>query len=97
MNALVVDHHHFRTPPAVEDAKEGRIQTVLSGRSLIAVLIKLWDTRANARRMQGDWGDWVMATTIYNRIAVRLTDITGEGETIHIILDDGAPHTTLED
>lgn len=96
LNALVVDHHHFRTPPAVEDVKEGRVQTVLSGRSLIAVLIKLWDTRANARRMQEDWGDWAMATTIYNRIAARLTDLTGEGETIHIILDDGAPHTTLE-
>lgn len=94
LNALVVDHDHFRTPPAVEDAKEGRVQTVLSGRSLIAMLIKLWDTRANARPLEEAWA---MATTAYNRIAAKLTDVTGGGETIHIVLDDGAPRTTPED
>ncbi|WP_051860420.1 hypothetical protein [Streptomyces anulatus] len=41
LTALAVDHDHFRTPPSVEDVKEGRIQTVLSGRSLIGLLIKL--------------------------------------------------------
>jgi hypothetical protein len=86
--ALAVDHSHFRTPPSVEDIKEGRVQTVLSGRSLIALLIELWDTRSTATPLQGDWA---LAMTTYNRIAAELTDVTGQGETIRIILDDGLP------
>ncbi|WP_437054343.1 hypothetical protein [Streptomyces sp. enrichment culture] len=86
--ALAVDHSHFRTPPSVEDIKEGRVQTVLSGRSLIALLIELWNTRSTAAPLQGDWA---MAMTTYNRIAAKLTDVTGQGETIRIVLDDGLP------
>ncbi|MEV0981846.1 hypothetical protein [Streptomyces sp. NPDC049915] len=87
--ALAVDHSHFRTPPSVEDIKEGRVQTVLSGRSLIALLIELWNTRSTATPLQGDWA---LAMTTYNRISAELTDVTGQGETIRIVLDDGLPH-----
>ncbi|MGC9501809.1 hypothetical protein [Streptomyces sp. WG7] len=87
--ALAVDHSHFRTPPAVEDFKEGRVRTVLSGRSLIALLIELWNTRSTATPLEGDWA---MAVTSYNRIASELADVTGQGETIRIVLDDGLPH-----
>ncbi|MEU1668536.1 hypothetical protein ABZ547_34140 [Streptomyces sparsogenes] len=87
--ALAVDHSHFRTPPAVEDIKEGRVQTVLSGPSLIALLIELWNTRSTATPLEGDWA---LAMTSYNRIAAELTDVTGQGETIRIVLDDGLPH-----
>ncbi|MCP8706302.1 hypothetical protein IGB19_00265 [Streptomyces sp. AC04842] len=86
--ALAVDHSHFRTPPSVEDIKEGRVQTVLSGRSLIALLIELWNTRSTATPLQGDWA---LAMTTYNRIAAELTGVTGQGETIRIVLDDGLP------
>ncbi len=86
--ALAVDHSHFRTPPSVEDIKEGRVQTVLSGRSLIALLIELWNTRSTATPLQSDWA---LATTTYNRIAAELADVTGQGETIRIVLDDGLP------
>ncbi|MFH8886820.1 hypothetical protein, partial [Streptomyces californicus] len=55
LSALAVDHPHFRTPPGVEDVKEGRVQTVLSGRSLIALLIKLWETRYAAAPLEADW------------------------------------------
>ncbi len=89
--ALAVDHSHFRTPPSVEDFKEGRVRTVLSGRSLIALLIELWNTRSTATPLQGDWA---LAMTTYNRIAAELTDIAGQGETIRIVLDDGLPHET---
>ncbi|MET9497413.1 hypothetical protein [Streptomyces sp. NPDC006552] len=88
LTALAVDHSHFRTPPSVEDIKEGRVQTVLSGRSLIALLIELWNTRSTATPLQGDWA---LAMTTYNRIAAELTDVTGQGETIRIVLDDGLP------
>lgn len=87
--ALAVDHSHFRTPPAVEDFKEGRVRTVLSGRSLIALLIELWNTRSTATPLQGDWA---LAMTSYNRIAAELADVAGQGETIRIVLDDGLPH-----
>lgn len=89
--ALAVHHSHFRTPPAVEDFKEGRVRTVLSGRSLIALLIELWNTRSTASPLQGDWP---LATTTYTRIAAELADVTGQGETIRIVLDDGLPHQT---
>ncbi|MBL3668373.1 hypothetical protein JL475_20735 [Streptomyces sp. M2CJ-2] len=91
--ALAVDHSHFRTPPAVEDIKEGRVQTVLSGRSLIALLIELWNTRSTATPLEGDWA---LAMTSYNRIATELTDVAGQGETIRIVLDDGLPHETSD-
>ncbi|WP_307824326.1 hypothetical protein [Streptomyces sp. MBT58] len=91
LTALAVDHDHFRTPPSVEDVKEGRVQTVLSGRSLIGLLIKLWDTRSAATPLEADWA---LATTAYNRIAAELTGVNGEGQTIRIVLDDGLPHET---
>ncbi|MGW4221514.1 hypothetical protein ACWEJZ_31420 [Streptomyces bacillaris] len=90
LTALAVDHDHFRTPPSVEDVKEGRVQTVLSGRSLIGLLIKLWDTRHAATLLEADWA---LATTAYNRIAADLTGVDGEGQTIRIVLDDGLPNT----
>jgi hypothetical protein len=88
LTARAVGHGHFRTPPAVEDIKEGRVRTVLSGRSLIALLIELWNTRAAASPLQGDWA---LAITTYNRIADELTGVTGQGQTIRIVLDDGLP------
>ncbi|MFD3847987.1 hypothetical protein ACFWVB_19100 [Streptomyces microflavus] len=93
LTALAVDHDHFRTPPSVEDAKEGRVQTVLSGRSIIGLLIKLWDTRHATTPLEADWA---LATTAYNRIAAELTGVDGEGQTIRIVLDDGLPHETAD-
>ncbi|MEU0132632.1 hypothetical protein ABZ172_01115 [Streptomyces sp. NPDC006296] len=89
LTALAVDHDHFRTPPSVEDVKQGRVQTVLSGRSLIGLLIKLWDTRSSATPLEADWA---LAATAYSRIAADLTSVDGEGQTIRIVLDDGLPH-----
>ncbi|MEU6299994.1 hypothetical protein [Streptomyces erythrochromogenes] len=94
LSALAVDHGHFRTPPAVEDVKEGRIQAALSGRSLIAVLIELWNTRTTATVLEADWA---LATTAYNRIAAELAGATGSGETIRITLDDGLGHAGIEE
>ncbi|MGW0608676.1 hypothetical protein [Streptomyces sp. NPDC002640] len=93
LTARAVGHGHFRTPPAVEDFKEGRVRTVLSGCSLIALLIELWNTRDNASPLQGDWA---LAITTYNRIADELTEVTGQGQTIRIVLDDGLPHDAAD-
>ncbi|WP_344384671.1 hypothetical protein [Streptomyces thermolineatus] len=56
---------------------------------VVALFIELWNTRSTATPLQGDW---VLAMTTYNRIAAELTDVTGQGETIRIVLDDGLPH-----
>ncbi|MFE6716978.1 hypothetical protein ACFVDU_05255 [Streptomyces albidoflavus] len=84
---LAAGHAHFRNPSAVEDTKDGPVQTSLSGRSLIAVLIKAWETRSTAPENSVDWA---MATTVYHRAAARLGSLVGEGEVIRIVLDDGA-------
>lgn len=89
LTARAVGHGHFRTPPAVEDNGEGRVRTVLSGRSLIALLIELWNTRAAMSPLEADWA---LAITAYNRIAGKLAEVTGQGQTIRIVLDDGLPH-----
>lgn len=89
--AVAVGHSHFRTPPSVEDFKEGRVRTVLSGRSLIALLIELWNIRSAAAPMEADWA---LAVTTYNRITAELARVTGQGETVRIVLDDGLPHVT---
>ncbi|MEU5653371.1 hypothetical protein ABZ767_29145 [Streptomyces pseudogriseolus] len=81
-------HDHFRIPPFVEDSKAGRVRTVLSGRSLIALLIELWNTRSTASALGGDWP---LAQAVYLRIASGLADVTGQGTTIRIVLDDGLP------
>lgn len=83
--ALAVGHDHFQIPPAVEDKGEGRVQLVLSGRSLIALLIELWEVRANAPL----GADWALAATIYSRIAADLVQVTGKGQSIRVVLDDG--------
>ncbi|WP_051716292.1 hypothetical protein [Streptomyces bikiniensis] len=46
--ARAADHDHFRTPPAVDDLPDGSIRTTVSGRSLIALLIVLWEIRETA-------------------------------------------------
>lgn len=56
----------LHTPPAVQDIKEGRVQTVLSGPSLIALPIELWNTLSTATPLEGDWA---LAMTSYNRNA----------------------------
>ncbi|MGW8552785.1 hypothetical protein [Streptomyces tubercidicus] len=90
LTTLAVGQPHFRTPPAVEDVQHGRVQTALSGRSLIAVLIALWETRTKKSPLQADWA---LATTAYLRMAGRLSTVTGSGITIRIVLDDGIEHT----
>ncbi|WP_432006135.1 hypothetical protein [Streptomyces parvus] len=71
---LAVDHSHFR-PSTVEDIKEDRVRTALSGSTLIALLIERWNTRSTATPLEGDWA-WRTgygAMPIDDRIAAELT------------------------
>ncbi|MFH8586319.1 hypothetical protein ACH4GP_18240 [Streptomyces celluloflavus] len=83
------DQPHFRLPPQVTDAGDGRIQAALSGRSLIAVLLTLWKTRG---RNTFD-ADWALAHTLYTRVTDNLTALTPDGGQVAITLDDRTPIT----
>ncbi|MGW0608678.1 hypothetical protein [Streptomyces sp. NPDC002640] len=41
--------------------------------------------------------DWALAITAYNRIADELAEVTGQGQTIRIVLDDGSPTKAATD
>ncbi|MFF4958884.1 hypothetical protein [Streptomyces sp. NPDC001222] len=69
---------------------QARIQTALSGRPLIALPIELWNTRSTAAPTEGDWA---LATTSYSCINAEPADISGQGETIRIMLDDRMAHS----
>ncbi|MFF7580974.1 hypothetical protein ACFZBE_39385 [Streptomyces sp. NPDC008061] len=88
LTGLSTNQTHFRTPPSVDDVKDGRVQAALSGRSLIALLIALWETRDKAEPLTADWA---LAATAYSRIAAELDTVTtGTGQrTVRITLDDG--------
>ncbi|MFB7209164.1 hypothetical protein [Streptomyces sp. NPDC056255] len=89
LTGLSTNQTHFRTPPNVDDIKDGRVRVALSGRSLIALLIALWDTRDKAEFLTADWA---LAATAYDRFAAEL-DTVGRGtqHTVRITLDDGTP------
>ncbi|MGW4193833.1 hypothetical protein [Streptomyces sp. NPDC005004] len=84
---LAVGHGHFRVPPAVEAIHGGQVRTVVSGRSLIALLIELWNVRTTAEV----GAEWALATTAYHRLAAGLGRAVARGGTIRITLDDGLP------
>lgn len=87
-------HAHFRRPSVSEQADAGRADTgrvaaTLSGPSLIAVLVVLWDTwRAKDGSMDADWA---LAATTYARIRERLAEVE-PGRSLAVVeirLDDG--------
>lgn len=76
---------HFGTP-TVSDRGDGRIEAVLSGRSLIGLIITLYATWQE----HGYDGTWAMAHAFYARIATDLTRTHRDGTTpLTIIFDDG--------
>lgn len=85
----VARHPRFRVPDSVESLEEGKVRTHLSGPSLIAALISLWETRG-APSPTVD-ADWALAAMFYDRIRTRLAVVRpGDGRRIvRIVLDDG--------
>ncbi|MCB5906238.1 hypothetical protein [Streptomyces pinistramenti] len=87
-------HEHFGSTPTVTDEGNGRVSAVLSGRSLIGVLICLRET-GRAHHLDGTWA---MATGFYDRIAEELRRAGPCGAApLTITFDDGigeAPAST---
>ena len=81
-------HPHFRTPPAVDAMQSGQVRTFLSGRSLVALLIVLWESRENATVLDADWA---LAATAYDRITHGLDAVTSQPgqRTVRMSLEDG--------
>ncbi|MFD9814157.1 hypothetical protein [Streptomyces sp. NPDC059080] len=85
VSATAGRHRHFRMPPEVIDEGAGRVSAVVSGRSLIAMLISLF--RIRTADDDGD-GDLPLATTLYLRIEQALTVLASDGSPLTIVLDD---------
>ncbi|MCX4617160.1 MULTISPECIES: hypothetical protein [Streptomyces] len=75
-------HPHFRIPPQITDHGNERLSTTISGRSLIAVLISLYNIKHAAEEERD--ADWELATTLYRRIHHRLTTLAADGEPVTI-------------
>lgn len=85
-------HAHFRLPDTISDTDDGQIDTHLSGRSLLAVLVTtqhILDQPAN-----DDLAAWALAHAIHTRTHQAVTTTSTErhnGEVTTIVLDDRPP------
>lgn len=87
------NHPHFRTP-VVEEHDAGLVAAVLSGRSLVAVLLSLY--RVAHRPHQGEgadeliaYADWAMAYQVYSETARVLNRaLFSEGDPVVVTIDN---------
>ncbi|MFD3485006.1 hypothetical protein [Streptomyces sp. NPDC058665] len=94
--AQVGSHSHFRTP-ALEERENGLVAAVLSGRSLVAMLLALYRVADASRHMpDGDeteglvaYADWAMASQVYEATARVLSRAHyEEGDPVVVTIDD---------
>ncbi|MFD6183846.1 hypothetical protein [Streptomyces goshikiensis] len=99
-------HAHFRLPERIDDADGGRVETALSGRSLLAVLTTMWKvTRGHeaggAPGEDQDLATWALAAAVYRRTALAVDRVTDQAEKENgpalIVLDDRSTRTTAPD
>ncbi|MER5736426.1 MULTISPECIES: hypothetical protein [unclassified Streptomyces] len=95
--AQVGSHPHFRTS-ALEEREDGLVAAVLSGRSLVVVLLSLY--RVTETGLRGEdayepeiYADRAMASQVYGAVAgVRIRTLPVEGEPIVVTTDSRMPH-----
>ncbi|MEU5646655.1 hypothetical protein [Streptomyces milbemycinicus] len=85
-------HPHFRHPDRVSDLDDGQIETFLSGRSLLAVLVtmrKILDDRVGG---DPEMATWALAHAVYLRTQLAVAKATAarpdDSEVTTIVLDD---------
>ncbi|MFK4272461.1 cyclin family protein [Streptomyces milbemycinicus] len=85
-------HPHFRHPDSVSDLGHGQIETFLSGRSLLAVLVtmrKILDDRVGD---DPEMATWALASAVYRRTQMAVANATPDrpdgSEVTTIVLDD---------
>ncbi|MFF8556541.1 hypothetical protein ACF058_27395 [Streptomyces sp. NPDC015501] len=95
-------HPHFR-PPALEDRENGLVAAVLSGRSLVAMLLALYQVeKTSVRHPDTDdvnemtaYADWIMATKVYTETAGVLRHAySTDGDPVVITIDSRLPART---
>ncbi|MCB5910402.1 hypothetical protein [Streptomyces pinistramenti] len=95
--AHVGSHPHFRTP-ALEEREGGLVAAVLSGRSLVAMILALYQV-TEAHRTTDDnvedlaaFADWAMACQVYNATAEVLREAREvEGDPVVVTIDNRIP------
>ncbi|MFH8476568.1 hypothetical protein [Streptomyces sp. NPDC018000] len=93
--AQVGNHPHFRTP-ALDERAEGLVAAVLSGRSLVAMLLSLYRIAESPRSTDVDelvsYADWAMAFQVYYETARVLRQAhAAEGEPVVVTIDSRLP------
>ncbi|MGW9594687.1 hypothetical protein ACWHLZ_30835 [Streptomyces chartreusis] len=97
--AQVGSHPHFRTP-SLEERENGLVAAVLSGRSLVAMLLALYRTATiSVRKPDGEdteeliaYADWAMAYQVYDATARVLSRARyGEGDPVVVTIDSRVP------
>ncbi|WP_432038707.1 hypothetical protein [Streptomyces cucumeris] len=95
--AQVGNHPHFRTP-TLEERERGMVAAVVSGRSLVAMLLSLYQVAENGRRKEGGvdelvaYADWAMASQVYRTTADVLNRaLHEEGDPVVVTIDSRLP------
>lgn len=84
---LASGQEHFNPTPEITDDGDGRVRIILSGRSLIGVLIALRKARVKGSVFDGSWA---MASAFYRRMAEDLRKTRRAGTTpLTIVFNDG--------
>ncbi|WP_329295561.1 hypothetical protein [Streptomyces sp. NBC_01455] len=92
-------HPHFRLPERINDLGDGMIETFLSGRSVLAVLVTMRKVRDISVKSEEDMATWALAGAVYRRTQLAVTDTThirpDDAQITTIVLDD-RPQATGE-
>ncbi|NMI54228.1 MULTISPECIES: hypothetical protein [unclassified Streptomyces] len=90
-------HPHFRLPERINDLEDGMIETFLSGRSVLAVLVTMWKVSDDYIAGDEDMATWALACAVYRRTQLAVTDTTHtrpDGAQVTTIILDDRPMTT---
>ncbi|MGW2690179.1 hypothetical protein ACWC6I_44425 [Streptomyces sp. NPDC001414] len=92
-------HSHFRLPERINDLDDGMIETFLSGRSVLAVLVTMRKVRDTSVQEEQDLATWALACAIYRRTQEAVTGTTHgwpDGAQVTTIVLDDRPQVTGE-
>ena len=85
-------HPHFRLPERINDLDDGKIETFLSGRSVLAVLVTMRKVRDDHLAGEEHMATWALASAVYRRTQLAVTGTThsrpDDPGIITIVLDD---------
>ncbi|QLH19285.1 hypothetical protein [Streptomyces sp. Rer75] len=85
-------HPHFRHPDQVSDLNDGQIETILSGRSLLAILVTMRKVLDDCVGEDSDLATWALADAVYRRTQMAVAEVKytrpDGSEVTTIVLDD---------